>query len=92
MVEGLRPLTGGLHGDAQHLLELALADVITEASRPQAVLPVGKGASSSASSGSPLRLAFCWRGSSRRGGGWAPDPAAEETIAMALRVGRPGRG
>lgn len=39
MVEGLLAAAGGLHGDAQHLLELALTDVVVQASGPESVLP-----------------------------------------------------
>ena len=39
MIQGLLARQGGLHGNAQHLLELPLADVVGQAARPEAVLP-----------------------------------------------------
>ena len=39
MIEGFLARQGGLHGNAKHLFELPLADVVGQAPGPQAVLP-----------------------------------------------------
>jgi hypothetical protein len=38
VVEGLTAAAGGLHGDPQHLLEFALADVVGETTRAKGVV------------------------------------------------------
>ena len=43
MIEGFLAAAGGFDGDAQHLLELALADVVRQAARTEGVLAGGRG-------------------------------------------------
>ena len=42
MIQGIAAAKGRLHSNAEHLLELALTDVIVETARPEAVIATGR--------------------------------------------------